>query len=52
MPHFMIFVKPTLKNEAFKFLRKDINYNSFITSVDIIVGIILFGSSSFAVFTI
>jgi hypothetical protein len=47
-----MFVKPTLKNEAFKFLRKDVNYNSFITFIDIIVGITLFDSPSSAVSTV
>jgi hypothetical protein len=52
MPYPIMFVKPTLKNEASKFLRKDINCSSLIAFVNIIIDIVLFGNSPFAVFTV
>jgi hypothetical protein len=43
VPHPVMFVKPPLKNEASKFSRKNANCSSPIASVDITVGIALFG---------
>jgi hypothetical protein len=44
VPHPVMFVKLILKNEASKFSRKDASCSSLIASVDIIVGITLFGA--------
>ena len=52
MPHLVMFIKPTLKNEASKFSRKDANCSSLIASVDITVGIALFGGPPPAVSTV
>jgi hypothetical protein len=52
VPHPVMFVKPTLKNEASKFSRKDANCSSLIASVDITVGIALFGGPPPAVSTV
>jgi hypothetical protein len=52
VPYLMMFIKPTLKNEASKFSRKDANCSSLIVSVDITVGIALFGDPPLAIFTV
>ena len=43
VPYFIISVKPVLKKDASKFLRKCINWSSLITPVNIIVSNLLFG---------
>jgi hypothetical protein len=52
VPHPVIFAKPTSKNEASKFSRKDANCSSLIALVDITVGIVLFGGAPPAVSTV